>query len=311
MFTLYMICTHTLVQNIRMSKYDAVVRRRSWCFLTYISAMFVLGTLYMASNARGAQLSYVYRRDYLGGSQSESYSTTIRHDGAILMGSVSYILTCWLADCLVFWRVTVVYHGSSRYRMLVIALPALLLCGDVAMGICVIVQAYTMDLTFYSQSSAQFAVPYYACSLALSLTSTILIVARLCLHKRRLDNSFGPNNASPYVGIIVMVIESSGLYALWSLLFLTTYVTNNPLQYVFLASLAQVQIIAPLLIIFFVSQGRAWSQQSSFASVEQMQFAPAPTFDSSRPELESHVTLPPPVTYSTLKGGNTYRPHNT
>ncbi|KIK90763.1 hypothetical protein PAXRUDRAFT_665507 [Paxillus rubicundulus Ve08.2h10] len=310
MFTLYTIASHALVQNIRMSKDDVPLRRRSWCFLAYISAMFILGTICMASNARGAQIAYVYRPNY-NGPNSATYANSIRHQSVILMGSVSYILVCMMADCLVFWRVTVVYH-NSRYWLWASLLPAFFLCGVIAMGICVIVKAYNLDLTFYSQSSTQFAVPYYACSLALSLTSTILIVARLCLYKRRLDRSpIGGSVASPYLGIIVIIIESSGLYALWSLLFLITYITNNPFQYMFLPSLAQVQIIAPLLIILFVVQGRGWYQQSILASVGHIRFAPRPLSRIEDGQIDSHVTIPHPVTYPMSKGGSTYRPRST
>ncbi|KAF8839393.1 hypothetical protein BDN67DRAFT_970059 [Paxillus ammoniavirescens] len=271
--------------------------------------MFILGTICLASNARGAQIAYVYRPNYQG-SNSATYATSIRHQGVILMGSVSYILGGMMADCLVFWRVTVVYH-NSRYWLWASLLPAFFLCGVVAMGICVIVQAYDLDLTFYSQSSTEFAVPYYACSLALSLTSTILIVARLCLYKRRLDRTSRGSVASPYLGIIVIIIESSGLYALWSLLFLITYVINNPFQYMFLPSLAQVQIIAPLLIVLFAVQGRGWYQQSILASVGHIRFAPRPISGIQDGQIDSDVTIPPPVTYSMSKGGSTYRPRST
>ncbi|KAF9228397.1 hypothetical protein BS17DRAFT_773639 [Gyrodon lividus] len=310
MFTIYTICSLALVRNIRMSKHDPPLRRRSWCFLTYISAMFILGTLSMAANARGAQVSYVYGRDYLGDSDSLTYAMGVRRQSVILMGTVSHTLACIMADSLVLWRVMVLYH-TSRYRLWASLLPALLLCGVIVMGICVIVQAYNLDLTFYSQRSTQFAIPYYACSVALSLTSTFLIVARLCLHKRRLDNTMSNSNTSPYIGIILIVIECSGLYSLWSLLFLITYVTNHPLQFVFLSSLAQVQIMAPLLIILFVAQGRAWSQQSRFSSVGQIQFAPGPMFEAQSGQVDTDVTLPPPVTYSMAKGGTTYRPRST
>ncbi|KIJ65463.1 hypothetical protein HYDPIDRAFT_88626 [Hydnomerulius pinastri MD-312] len=73
----------------------------------------------------------------------------------------------------------------------------------------------------------------------------------------------GKDLASPYTTIIAILVESAALYAVWSLIFLVLYVINHPVQYVFMASLSQVQIITPLLITLRVSQGKAWSSKTN------------------------------------------------
>ncbi|EGO22260.1 hypothetical protein SERLADRAFT_409827 [Serpula lacrymans var. lacrymans S7.9] len=77
--------------------------------------------------------------------------------------------------------------------------------------------------------------------------------------------SIGAAHAAQYTGIATLLIESSALYALWSIIFLVLYAINNPVQFVFLASLAEVQIIAPLLIIVRVAQGKAWTRNTESA----------------------------------------------
>ncbi|KAF8987611.1 hypothetical protein BDQ17DRAFT_1289183 [Cyathus striatus] len=66
------------------------------------------------------------------------------------------------------------------------------------------------------------------------------------------------DQASQYLGVVAMLVESSALYTIWAIIFLGLYIVNHPVQYIFLASLAEVQVLAPLLIIFRVSRGRAW-----------------------------------------------------
>ncbi|KAF9002064.1 hypothetical protein BDQ17DRAFT_1357376, partial [Cyathus striatus] len=56
-----------------------------------------------------------------------------------------------------------------------------------------------------------------------------------------------------------MLVESSALYTIWAIIFLGLYIVNHPVQYIFLASLAEVQVCScSLLIIFRVSRGKAW-----------------------------------------------------
>ncbi|KAF7290731.1 hypothetical protein MIND_01313800 [Mycena indigotica] len=98
---------------------------------------------------------------------------------------------------------------------------------------------------------------------------------------RRIQVAMGEEHAYArrYVGIAAMLIESAALYAIWSLMFLICYARNTPLQNILLSSLGQVQArlqtfiqlilshnpeqgIAPLLILFRVAQGSAWTQDT-------------------------------------------------
>lgn len=87
--------------------------------------------------------------------------------------------------------------------------------------------------------------------------------------------------ASPYTSIAAMLIESSALYATWSLVFIIVYAVGSPGQYVLLMTLCNVQVyhcflpctmegldadilnrqvIAPILIVYRVSKGVGWEQ---------------------------------------------------
>ncbi|KAH7920277.1 hypothetical protein BV22DRAFT_1133216 [Leucogyrophana mollusca] len=132
-----------------------------------------------------------------------------------------------------------------------------------------------VDEAFYSRSSTPNAIVFFALTVSLGIISAILVVTRVFVHQRRLNSVFGPGHASPYMRIAAMTIESSGLYVSWAVLFLVLYAVDSPVQSVFLASLCQIQIIAPLLIIFCVSQGKAWmhNADSNSAVVSDLRFA--------------------------------------
>ena len=48
--------------------------------------------------------------------------------------------------------------------------------------------------------------------------------------------------ASPYTSVAAMLVESSSLYAVWSLVFIVVYAVNSPGQYVLLMTLCNVQV---------------------------------------------------------------------
>ncbi|KAH7929186.1 hypothetical protein BV22DRAFT_1125955 [Leucogyrophana mollusca] len=290
MFTLYGICTASLVQRLRSIKKDQPKRRRTVYHLLYISIMFILGTLYTDANVRSAQLSYAANSEFPGGA---TYNDTMWQASFARVGSASYVISNWMGDCLVLWRLIVLYHGS-RYRIWVVILSSAIFLGVVVMGVLVIVHSSIIDQPFYSQHAIPYAIPYYALSLALSLIATGLVVSRVYMHKKRLRRALGPGQGSLYTSVIILTVESSGLYALWASIFLVLYIADHPVQYVFLGSLCQVQIIAPLLITFCVSQDKTWAQTKADPTViATIRFASNGAHSEMGGfELESDETLP-------------------
>ncbi|KAH7927480.1 hypothetical protein BV22DRAFT_1007014 [Leucogyrophana mollusca] len=285
MSSLYFVCARSLLRGPRISTLPQPTRFRTWCLLVYISTLFILGTLHTIASVWDAQVSYIGHDNFPGGPLA--YIDTLWHDPIPQMGAASYLISNWMADCLVLWRLFVLYYGS-RYRKWVIIFPSTLFVGNIAVGIFVAILSAAANQQFYSALTIHYSVSYYALSLSQSVIATISIVARLYLHKRWLDRTLGPDHASPYTSIATMTIESSGLYALWSLIFVILYVVGNPIQYAFVASLPHAQIIAPLLLIYRVSRGLAWTRTTDPA-LSTVKFAPNPQSESD--DLESSETL--------------------
>ncbi|KAH7927474.1 hypothetical protein BV22DRAFT_1007015 [Leucogyrophana mollusca] len=285
MFSLYLVCARSLLRGLRVSTSLQPIRFRTWCNLVYISTLFILGTLHTIASVWKVEVSYIGHDSFPGGPLA--YVGTLWRDPVPQMGAVSYLISDWMADCVVLWRLFVLYYGS-RYRKWVVIFPSALFVGNIAMGIFVAILTFAPNQQYYSKPTMRYSVSYFALSLSQSVITTIFIVARLYMHKRRLDRTLGPDHASPYTSIATMTIESSGLYAMWSLIFLILYIVGSPIQYVFVASLSHVQILAPLLLVYKVSRGLAWTRTTDPA-LSTVQFVANPR--SERDDLASIETL--------------------
>jgi len=267
----------------------------------YINIMFVLGTLYMISEAWANQVGFV---DYPGGplqfgDVSDGYPLDY-------MGNVVFLLAYWLADGLLLWRCLVIWQGS-RLRPLVIV-PCLLYLCNIALSIVLLAQInHPTDLA----PSFDASTPYFIVSLTVTLFISVLIVARILLQRRWILNTSGGlgDHGKQYISIAAMIIESAALYSAFNLSFLIPFIINSPLIVMFLPLLAIVQIIAPLLIIYRVAQGHSWNSEVSKAAYsEEIQFTSASTALSFRATedatpMDSQQKNKPTVTFAGSKDG--------
>ncbi|KAH7926982.1 hypothetical protein BV22DRAFT_1007969 [Leucogyrophana mollusca] len=258
------------VQNLRSSKHDRQKRRRTMYHILFTFIMFALGTLDIFTKTRRAHLQYIDNPNYPGG--AVAFACASSQDLPTRVEYIAYVLSNWMGDCLVLWRVIVLYYGS-RYRVWIAILPFILFLCVILMGIFGIVESAISQLYCPHTIIVRYVILYYGLTLSLSVISAILVISRVYVHKRRLRKAAGPGHGSPYTNIAMMTIESSGLYAVWLFAFLILFILNNPLQEIFLGSLVQVQTIAPLLLVLFISQGKAWSQETNTIVISTAQFA--------------------------------------
>ena len=114
------------------------------------------------------------------------------------------------------------------------------------MGI-VSIYHFARPITTPSNAAAtiiKLTTPYYLICPILNVLLTLMIVARLTLHSRRVRNAMG-SSAEPnklYKVVITMLIESSSLYSITFLLLIGPWVTHSPAEYFFLSVLAQTQV---------------------------------------------------------------------
>ncbi|KAH9929362.1 uncharacterized protein B0H18DRAFT_1117406 [Fomitopsis serialis] len=260
-FTLFTQCFRALLLDINRAN----MKRRVF-FLIYITIMFILGTIFMAACAEMTQLSFVQYRDYpTGPSGYENDEFSIPADEA---GNVAFVLTNWFADALLIWRCSVIYRGVGSNIWIPLLLPALMYLTELAMGFLWLIQISTPASSPFQNGSASkinWTVPYFSIAVSLNVVVTLMIAARLWLYRYRITSVLGMGHGSHYTGIAAMIVESAAIYSTFALLFIIPFGVGNAIANTFLQALSQVQIIAPLLIIYRVARGKGWTSNTSTA----------------------------------------------
>ncbi|KAJ7697027.1 hypothetical protein B0H17DRAFT_1052646, partial [Mycena rosella] len=216
---LFILTVQTLIMFFGRAKVQ-----RPWGLIAYVVVMFILGSLGLAGNAKFNEMTFIDDRNIPGGPNaftSEFFTTPVN-----VMAFVAYIMMSWLADGLVLWRFTVIWN----YKYWLAAVPALMYLGSVVSSILLIVATLKTDSEFWGNAAVQFGTAYWSLSIALNVTLTVAIVLRLWLVRRRARTVLGNQHARQYTSIAAMLIESAALYAVWSTVFLASYVRQSPLE---------------------------------------------------------------------------------
>ncbi|KAG1734760.1 uncharacterized protein EDB91DRAFT_587063 [Suillus paluster] len=279
-------CWRSLWSRIRL---HATGYRKNIFFFCYVTLLFVLGTMYMALTAEEAQLSFIYNRQYPGGP-----SAFARIHFSPPLG-VALLLSNWLADLLMIWRCVVVYR-DTRLHHVILGIGSLMFITSLVTGTMWLVIMSSPTKATSGWMSIRFLFPYTCVALAINIIVSLLTVLRLLHHRRRLSKILGPGHGAIYASFAAIVIESASIYSICSLLYLIPFVVHNPLSDVFLQILGEAQIIASLLIIFRVAEGKAWTKRcttldnSTVESSLQMRRMPQ-TFPTSVPPDQLTVEI--------------------
>jgi hypothetical protein len=87
-----------------------------------------------------------------------------------------------------------------------------------------------------------WAEPYLYLNVSVNVTFTVLIVARLLLHKRHIQTTAGSQYAVDYMGVSAMLIESSMMYSVVALLFAILLARGSSAAALFLPAVPHTQV---------------------------------------------------------------------
>lgn len=231
-----------------------------WELVAHTVAMFSFVTVYTAANLDFQSISYIDNRNFPGGDGVPpgpfGYQIYVYFIPISLIQSIMFALNGWLADGLLLYRCYVIYAKNHW----VIAFPCLMYLASVGIGI--VFLALPVGDNFGTGIS--FGVPYYSISLSLNVLLTLMIVARLYLHTRRVRSAMGASAVTGglYAVVVTMLVESCALYAISYLLFIVPWALESPTGNIFFPILAETQVIAPLLITLRVAKQREPQKQA-------------------------------------------------
>ncbi|TFK31039.1 hypothetical protein BDQ12DRAFT_740202 [Crucibulum laeve] len=254
---LFLLCSRLLLDRVNSSK-DRT--RRSVLLLSYVICMFVLCTIMIASNARYVQQLVRSKCELLASGPVPGRFSLFSVVGGIA-GDVCYVLANWGVDGVLIWRCMSMY-GDSTARRWVTTISAIMGILSFVVGSLLIIDALGfrslvlyVTVTFWIHSGT---------SLAINLTITIMIVARLLFYRYRVTSILGSSHGAPFMSVTSMIVESATLVIIFSTSVLIlcslgpSYYVVIPLQ-----ALSQMQVVASFWIIFRIAQGKAWSKDNS------------------------------------------------
>ncbi|KAH9000876.1 hypothetical protein EDB86DRAFT_2771920, partial [Lactarius hatsudake] len=154
------------------------------------------------------------------------------------------------------WPPALLYISSlGRFANFMIVLSGELNFGITVTGSLALRQLAIPGTTQNTNKLANWLVVYRTVSLSLGVIVTLSIIARL-LHFHRISGSVHRSPRSPFLRVVATLVESASLDTVSTLVYIIAVGINSPLQNVFLPVLGQVQVIAPMLILYRVAHGR-------------------------------------------------------
>jgi len=239
--------------------------KRKRYFFAYVSFMWLFGTIFFISCCIFTDQAFVDDRNFPGG--PNSYEEDMFSVPADEIGNVAFVLANWLADGLMVWRLFTLYKGCSVSAWVPTAFPLLMFAGSFVMGILFLIQLSLPASSPFVTSGINWTLPYLTLSLSLNVIVTIMIVCRLIYYRWSMSKALGTGHTSQYTSIAAMLVESAAIYTAFGLLFLVPFVLNNALANIFLQTLGEAQIIATLLIIYRVAEGKGWSGDTATKAI--------------------------------------------
>ncbi|KAJ6450728.1 hypothetical protein C8R47DRAFT_1230155 [Mycena vitilis] len=229
---------------------------RNLPLIAFTTVIFALGMVFVSMDLTSLRLAFVDNRNFPGG--PIAYSLAQYGQPIVVIPNACAIIGDWLAAGFLLYRCVIIFQMNFA----VIFVPALMYLGSIAMGVMVLFQSSRPNANLWTKTSVNFGIPYFALSAALNVLITVLITTRLLLYRRSLRDALGDEEAMsvPFATVASMLVESSLLYAVTSTLFLVPYGLKSSVSNIFLPILIEIQLLAPLLIIYRVAKRRGWEK---------------------------------------------------
>ncbi|KAF8993855.1 hypothetical protein BDQ17DRAFT_1431445 [Cyathus striatus] len=234
-------------------KFD-VLTRQAWMLMGYATVTFILCTMtFTAALKKSVDLLNLPNCSW-----SDLALEQMSHiqGGLGTMGNICFMLTSWTADALLIWRCLIIYHDIGNLKWVYVSVPILLEVASIVFG-----SIFCKSISSDPNDVFRPMIYYESITLALNALLTILIISRLFVLRYRVRKTLGPYFGDEYTSVAAMLTESQAmtLVSQGFMVALIVLVGDNGGTLVVYQVLSQVQALAPMLIIYRVMQGKAWS----------------------------------------------------
>ncbi|KAI3602645.1 hypothetical protein WG66_009216 [Moniliophthora roreri] len=229
-------------------------RKQKIFYVSYIISIVLVQALAVASNTALGYLMWLEHRDFPGGPMA--YYTGITTSWNNFTGISSIELTNFLGNLLSLYRCYVIWGRNIP----VMILPVLMFLTASVMAIITLVQS--AGTSIYSSQSVNYVVLWISITSSLNVLLTALISLRLLSARRRLLklNITAPTH---YIGVVAILVESSLPFPVLGILYAVLSAKNIGVYVIFAVFWGMYAGIAPLLIIYRVVKGTAWTNDDN------------------------------------------------
>ncbi|KAI0069929.1 hypothetical protein K474DRAFT_1670583 [Panus rudis PR-1116 ss-1] len=263
---LFGICIRGLWQNA------SVPRARSiYVLLASLTAILIANTVWFISMVYSFHVViveyYVCLFSFLGPITTGTPACLNPNPRTIAMqyiGSGSYAIGNMLADGLLLWRAHAIWRPvlSPKAKWIFISLPCCLIVISVGLN------SIGISLTALTSNNNAYLLSSTSASLFTNIVMASLIAIRLWLYRKQIQAAFGKSYGKPYKLISLIIVESASIYVLFSILLLSAAISGNNSLQIWLSLNPPVQNIANMLILYRLSNGKAWKEEYSTMSID-------------------------------------------
>ncbi|KAF9447204.1 hypothetical protein P691DRAFT_671935 [Macrolepiota fuliginosa MF-IS2] len=250
-FALYCLCAWSLYPQLRVPDQ----RKQAALTLIYTSLVILCELAIVALTTSVIRLVYI---DHDPGGLL-NHEKVVPGGQRIAFFSTSSVALDFLTFGVQMQRLWVIWV-ATQYATIVILLPFLLYISFID-TILTIWPHYPDILSLKSGTALTIAT--LGVESAFTLLVTGLVITRLVIVRRRhMSTGLGSSMTREYVCIAAMLIESYALESAWSFIAMVLYAVGSPWSVLFIQCDDSIKVIAYLLVVYRVSKGRAWNNQT-------------------------------------------------
>ncbi|XP_006464138.1 hypothetical protein AGABI2DRAFT_120914 [Agaricus bisporus var. bisporus H97] len=259
-FCLYCLYLHASLPRLR--EHDR--RRQAQFMMSYSSIIMLCGLCNLILNTWINQDAYIKHANFPGGPLAYQKTTYLTQPAGIAVVLVCVLVIDILTAAIQIWRLWVIWSGT-RYGRFVAILPSLCLAVFTALRIKTIYFNLTLTRAngnlFRQEARSQNA--SYALQATITILSTVLIAGFLIVQRWRQKKLLGKSQvlSTPYLSVIAMLVESYAMDSIWAIIIGVLNSLNHPAIQFFGNTQPYIEIIAYLLVLYRVANGRAYGSQ--------------------------------------------------
>lgn len=229
-----------------------------WPLVIHTVAMFSFATFSIVTDFHIRIGDWIDNRDFPGNDVSPpgpfGYFLD-NSDPVYLLPLVPLVLNGLFGDALLLYRCHVIY-AMNKWA---IALPCSIYVASFGMGIVFLFQNLQPSDSYWSTDAPSFGLFYISISFSLNVLLTSMIVVRLAIHVRIIQNAVGASSTIHGLcgSVNTMLIESCALFTACSLLYIGSWIVQSYLTNYFKPIFAASQVIGPFLITLRVANRTA------------------------------------------------------